>query len=114
MKVKLGIVSVFTLAAISAIVYTLLALIVFIVGYTAWIEILIIVILYNILLWYLSPYILDFIYKKYYQVRFYSVQDVAEEQWALVANKICKKHISHSQKSELSMMRTPQHSHMVL
>lgn len=92
MNIKLGFASILTLGVLSGMVISIILAIAYFMGFILWHYMIIGIIVWNALMWLISPYISNFIYKWLYKVKFYDYEDIKDKPYAQFLKKVCDEH----------------------
>jgi len=61
-------------------------------GYVSWYFMIGLLVLFNIIVWLVGPYVNDLIYKWFYKIRFYEYEEIKDKPYMLFVKKICDEH----------------------
>ena len=92
MKPKLLLGSLVTLGLLSGMVFSIILAAAFLLGTFSWMWLIGLTIFFNSLLWLVSPYISDLVYRWFYSCTFYSHEELKDYPYMKFITKVCEKH----------------------
>ena len=92
MKLKLWVTSLFTLGLLFSFVFSIILALAFFFNLISFWLMIIGTIFIHFVLWLVSPYISDWIYKWFYSTRFYTYEEISNHAYAKFLKKVCDEH----------------------
>lgn len=92
MKLKLQFASLVTLGLLSGFVFAIILAAVYLADMVSWPLVIILVILFNVIIWLLGPYISDLMYKWFYKIEFYEYEQIKDRAPMAFLKRVCDEH----------------------